>query len=41
MGVNHLEEDELEFSERTKRNLEQSGKDLIEGRTVSLAEVRG
>ena len=35
-----LLEDRLEFSEQTKKNIAQSEKEIKEGRTVSLQEVR-
>ena len=35
-----LIEDRMEFSEQTKRNIEQSEKEIREGSTVSLQEVR-
>ena len=35
-----LIEDTMELSEETKRNIKQAEKDLKEGRTVTLAEVK-
>ena len=40
MEIGYLGENKLEFSEKTKRNLEQSKKDLVEGKTISLDEVK-
>jgi len=35
-----LLEDRIEFSEETKKNIEQSKKEIAEGKTISLVEVR-
>ena len=35
-----LVEDRLEFSEETKRNIEQSRKEIKEGKTISLEELK-
>ena len=35
-----LLEDRMEFSEETKKNIEQSRKEIAEGKTISLEEVR-
>ena len=35
-----LVEDRLEFSEETKKNIEESKKDLKEGNTISLEELK-
>jgi len=35
-----LLEDRMEFSEETKRNIEQSRKEIAEGKTVSLEEIK-
>ncbi len=35
-----LIEDRLEFSSQTKTNIKNSERDLIEGRTVSLEEIK-
>jgi len=35
-----LMEDRMEFSEQTKRNLLQSEKEVKEGRTVSIEDIR-
>ena len=35
-----LLEDRMEFSEETKRNIEQSRKEIAEGKIISLEEVR-
>lgn len=35
-----LVEDRLEFSEETKRNIEQSRKEIKEGKTISLEEMK-
>ena len=35
-----LLEDSMELSEETKRNIEQSRKDIAEGKTVTLEEVK-
>jgi len=35
-----LIEDRLEFSEQTKRNLEQSEKEIKEGKTASLKKIK-
>jgi len=33
-------EEGLEFSEETKKNLKRSGEDIIKGRTISLEEIK-
>ncbi len=35
-----LIEDRMEFSEETKRNIEQSEKEIKEGKTVSLEKIK-
>jgi len=35
-----LIEDRMEFSEQTKRNIEQSEKEIKEGKTVSLKKIK-
>ena len=35
-----LLEDTMELSEQTKKNIEQSRKEIMEGKTVSLEEVK-
>ena len=35
-----LLEDSMELSEQTKKNIEQSRKEILEGKTVSLDEIK-
>ena len=35
-----LVEDRMEFSEETKRNIEQSEKEIKEGKTISLEKIK-
>ena len=35
-----LIEDKMEFSEETKRNIEKSEKEIREGKTISLEEIK-